>query len=107
MAMSTDTTVDNLDLPNSTPQYRLVFDRVEPDYIEVVYAVMASMAAGKATLESTPSGRYKVMIKHMPLDSGVPMNETEMFDDLGDAARQLAEWMMLEPDALLDTDGDS
>lgn len=105
-AASTDTTIDDLDLLERTQQYELVFDLVEPDDIEVVYAVMPSEAAGKATLESTPSGRYEVMIKHMPLDGGVPMHEVEVFDDLGEAARQLAEWMMLEPDALLDDEDD-
>jgi len=106
MAATDGTTVDDLDLEVDTSGWQLVLDLLDdPDDIEVVYAVMASMATGKATLTSTPSGRYEVMIKHMPLDGGATMYETEVFEDLGDAARQLGEWMMMSPDALLESGG--
>lgn len=97
-AAASDVTVDDLDLPRETIGHISGLVNLEEDDVIIVYA--PKRGDGKAEL-MTVEGSYRVTFVDVPPD-GVSMHEREWFGDLGSAVRQLAEWMMLEPDALLD-----
>jgi hypothetical protein len=99
-AATSDITVDDLDFPNKTIGHIASVVRLEADDVTIVYAVKDG--DGKAELVKR-GGVYRVTFAHYPWEpDAVDMFEVEWFADLGTAVRQLAEWMMLEPDAFLD-----
>lgn len=100
MAVSSDIAVDDLDCPNETVGHIASVVHLEVDSLVIVYA---SKDEGEVELVKRGDA-YRVRIEDYPSDpDAVNMRELRWFDTLDGAVAQLAEWMGIDVEELLDT----